>query len=458
MDETTLNTDMEEQTSVPKSLNYSDVISAGSPAGEYQVVTNLPNNSGSFKAGQTINIAVNVPVNSFADLKRCYLKYTLKNTDGTDACFLDRSIGTEAVFDSVKIISPTGGTLSEIQHYNALCSLMNDYTLLSHSDTVSNIMTGCCTAPLTTTPQATGYPKPSSGTDTLDASTRIKLAAGASLKCVHKFKNGLFNADRMIPLGFINGQLQIQIQLAQQGAGVLNYKTKSIEWLVEQVELHIPVVRTGEEFNQNLRQLMGSGVNLNIHTKDFVNQQATIAAGSEGSVDVLLANRKRSVDAAFVILRKASDVNQADVEGISGRRSGGILGYNFSVAGIDMPSKKIAAEANDLGEVLVNAELAFDRFGSPVSGVLAQQGTFRPTNDQSHMCPIAYCLDMATYKDKISGKNLSSAMPLIAKLDMGTGTKSVCSTGGDAALLDCYTRFDSMITLSGLTGALSVSN
>lgn len=461
MDETTLNTqmDMEEQTtSVPKSLNYSDVVQAGSPAGEYQVVTNLPNNGGSFKAGQTINIAVNVPVNSFADLKRAYLKYTIKNTDTSEACFLDKSVGGIACFDAVKVLSPTGGPLSDIQHYNALCSLINDYTMASHADSVLNIREGTCKTPMSTSPLAAAYTKPESGTDTLDTSGRVKLAAGGSESFVHKLHGGLFNADRLIPLGFINGQLQIQIQLAQNGAGVLAYKTKTNVWEISGVELHIPVVKTGEEFNQNLRQLMGSGVNLNIHMKDWVNQQATISAGSESNVDVLLANRKRSVDAAFVCLRKSSDVNDIEVEGVCGRKSCGISGYQFSVAGIDMPSKQIVSGATDFGEVIANTELAFNRLGSELSGALVNRDNYRPANDRTSSCPIAYCLDMETYKDKISGKNLSSAMPLIFKGVLGSGDTNQAGSGGAAVLLDCFTKFDSMLTLSGLTGSLTISN
>ena len=462
MDETTLNTqmDMEEQTtSVPKSLNYSDVVQAGSPSGEYTVVTNLPNNGGNFKAGQTINIAVNVPVNSFADLKRAYLKYTIKNTDTSEACFLDKSVGGVACFDAVKVLSPTGGPLSDIQHYNALCSLINDYTMASHADSVLNIREGSCKTPLTTVPLAAAYTKPGSGTpDTLDTSGRVKLAAGGSESFVHKLHGGLFNADRLIPLGFINGQLQIQIQLAQNGAGVLAYKTKTNVWEISGVELHIPVVKTGEEFNQNLRQLMGSGVNLNIHMKDWVNQQATISAGSESNVDVLLANRKRSVDAAFVCLRKSSDVNDIEVEGVCGRKSCGISGYQFSVAGIDMPSKQIVSGATDFGEVIANTELAFNRLGSELSGALVNRDNYRPANDRTSSCPIAYCLDMETYKDKISGKNLSSAMPLIFKSVLGSGDTNQAGSGGAAVLLDCFTKFDSMLTLSGLTGSLTISN
>ncbi|MDC3409637.1 hypothetical protein OAY23_01770, partial [bacterium] len=60
---------------VPKALNFSDVMQAGTPVGDMQIVTNLPNNGQTFSPSQTVSFSVNVPVNSFADLKRSYLKF-----------------------------------------------------------------------------------------------------------------------------------------------------------------------------------------------------------------------------------------------------------------------------------------------------------------------------------------------------------------------------------------------
>lgn len=442
--------------SVPKALNYSDVMEAGQPTGDFQVIKNLPNNGGTFAPQSTVNFAINVPVNSFADMSRAYFKFTVKNTGSSEDLYFDKSTGGAGIIDTLKVISPTGGVISEIQHYNALVAMLNDYTSPGHVDGFLNVAEGCSKSPLGLLPCAdpAGY---AAADIPGEAPSRQKVAVSNQVSVCHVPHGGIFNCERYLPLGFINGQVQIQLQLTSLNAGLWAEKTKPSTWTSEGWELHIPIVRTPEDFNTNLRQLMASGVNLNIHMTDWTNNQATISSGTVGSASILLANRKRSVNAVFTCLRRSDQMNDIDVETASARRTCGITSYQYSIAGVDMPSAPITGGATDRSEYMVNTQMALGKLGYNTSSSVATTDNYYNGTDTTGGSLVVYALDLEAYKGVLSGKNLSSAMPLIFKPTLkDDSTANVAKTV--SVILDCYSHFDSMLTLSGVTGALTVSN
>ncbi len=433
---------------VPKALNYSDVMQAGTPVGDMQIVTNLPNNGQTFSPSQTVSFSVNVPVNSFADFKRSYLKFKVNNTGGTNKIFLDRACGAVAIIDSIKILSPTGAVISDIQHYGALAAMLSDYSSPGHVDGSLNIIEGASKAPLGLAPI---------GTPTGTISNRTEIAHSTSKSFCHTLHGGLFNCDRLLPLGFVNGQLQIQIQLNTLGGGITVETSKATTWTASDWEFHIPVVRTDEAFNTNLRQLMGSGVNLNIHMKDWVNQQAVVSSGTVSTTNILLANRKRSVNAVFAMFRPSASLSEIVHESVSARRTCGVQAYQYSIAGVEMPSKQVTGSTTDIGEYMVNTMMALDKIGYGKSSSVATDANYYNATDTTNGSLAVYALDLDAYKGVLSGKNLSSAMPLIFKPTLSSGTGNHAAATG-AVVCDVFSHFDAIMTLSGPTGSLTVSS
>ena len=446
-----MNQEQEMSGAVPKALNYSDVMEAGQPTGDFQIITNLPNNGAIFSAQSTVNFSINVPVNSFADMSRAYFKFSIENTGATNKLFLDKSAGGASVIDNLKILSPTGGVISEIQHYNALTAMLADYTTPGHVDGFLNVAEGCSATPLGLVPI---------GSETVNASiptgSRVEVAAASTVSVTHTPHGGFFNAERYLPLGFINGQCQIQLQLANDGAGVWTEKDKPTTWRTSGWELHIPIVRTPEDFNTNLRQLMSSGVSLNIHMKDWANQQATVSAGTVGNTNILLANRKRSVNALFGIFRLSSQLSDTEIETAAARRTCGVTQYQYSVAGIDMPSKQVTGGASDLGQYMVNTQMALHKLGYDTSSSTATRANYYSASDINNGSLVCYALDLEAYKGVLSGKNLSSAMPLVFKPTLIDSSANAAKTV--SVICDVFSSFDSIMTLSGPTGSLTVSN
>jgi len=445
-----MNQEDEVSGSVPRALNFSDVMENASPTGDFQIITNLPNNGGTFAPQSTVNFAINVPVNSFADMSRAYFKFTIENTGATNKLMLDKSAGGAGIIDSIRILSPTGQVISEQQHYNALTAFLADYTSPGHVDGYLNVAEGCTSAPLGKVPAGLA-----AGAAAITG--RVEIAKSTSESFTHVPHGGLFNSDRYMPLGFINGQLQIQLQIASEQAGVLADKDKTSTWTSKGWELHIPIVRTAEDFNVNLRQLMSSGVNLNIHMKDWSNQQATVSSGSVGETNILLANRKRSVDAVFAMFRSSGSLSNQLEETSCARRTCGLLSYQYTVAGVDMPSKAVTGSATDIGEYMVNTQMALGKLGYSTASSIATRANYYQATDTTTGSVVVYALDLSAYKGVLAGKNLSSAMPLILKAQLGGDATSNATKIG-SVVCDVFSQFDSILTLSGPTGSLTVSN
>tara|TARA_B100001939_G_scaffold344239_1_gene358331 strand:- start:546 stop:1901 length:1356 start_codon:yes stop_codon:yes gene_type:complete len=448
---------IDENVATPNALAYSDTIQVGVPAGDLQYIVNLPNNGASFKASQTVNFSINVPHGSMADMKRSFIRFNIKNNSSTSGedLYLDRACGGVAVIDSMKILGTTGQVISDIQQYNALVAMLNDYSNGAHVESSLNLMEGCATA------SVGGTPVIADGTTTT-LSTREKIAISKSRVITHIPKGGFFNADKYLPLGMLNGQVQIQIGLAngETPFTMLNGKSGA-DWEVNGWELHIPIIKVSEEFQSNFRQLMASGVNMSIHTVDFTNNQATIASGSTGQQEILFANRKRSAKSVFVMNRRSANLTQPECESVSARQSCGTLQYQFSIAGTDMPSQpvkgQLAAGSENYGEYYAQMQRALGHFGSTFRGSCADTENYMPAADNSKGGLVVFALDLEAYSGVLAGKNLSSAMPLIYKPTLSTETTENIAKS-HAVSVSAYTAFDSMLVVDGVTGSLTAVN
>jgi hypothetical protein len=449
---------IDDNVATPNALAYSDTIQVGVPAGDLQYIVNLPNNGATFQPSQTVNFSLNVPHGAMADMKRSFIRFTIKNkstTEGNDL-YLDRACGGVAVIDSMKVLGTTGQVISDIQQYNALVAMLNDYSNGAHTESSLNLMEGASNVSIGTNPVL------SDGTTTTLAGREKIAISGKTRVITHIPKGGFFNADKYLPLGMLNGQVQIQIGLAAAATpfALLNGKT-AVDWEVSGWELHIPIIKVSEEFQSNFRQLMASGVNMSIHTVDFTNNQATIAAGSTGQQEILFANRKRSAKSVFVMNRRSANLTQVECESVSARQSCGTLQYQFSIAGTDMPSQpvkgQLKAGEENYGEYYAQMQRALGHFGSTFRGSCADTSNYMPAADKTAGGLVVFALDLEAYSGVLAGKNLSSAMPLIYKPTLSTtDTENIAES--QAVSVSAYTAFDSMLVVDGVTGSLTAVN
>ena len=387
----------------PSVLRYSDILKVGTPIADMNYHTLIPANGGTFSANQMIRLPFNIPTDSFANLKGAYIKFTINNADTTNAAVLDPVIGGQAFISTWRIVSGTGALLEEIINYNVINSLMNDMVSVGHRESNGNLLDGSSEAPLTDL--ALG----GTGLATVASTIEIMLPQAS------------------FPLAFNN-----------------DVAAPNTAWTISGVELHVPVLRMGSEFNASFRQLLSSGIPINWHSTSYHNVQTNVPTGTQGATTLTVSTRKRSVKSIFTIFRKTTDLTDPHADSSSARRSLGVERYRYTIGGVQMPHSDIAVSATDLGESYATLTQCLSNLGNVYSSTCMNKDNYRLASDTDGASypsgsKIAYGLDLESYghSDVQSGKNLSNqGLPVVFNAQLSS------TTGENQALTaDCSCLF-----------------
>ena len=444
-------------TEVPSVLRYSDILKVGSPVADLQYNTLIPSNGSTFTEQQQIRIPFNVPTDAFVNLKGAYIKMKVNNTQATDSYSLDPQCGVASFIDTFRIVSGTGALIEEIQHYNAAYALMSSLAPPAHTQSSANIQEGASEGALSETAVAgAGLASVASST------TRCHIPHSSSRTLSHIPMSGFFQCDRLVPLGFSTGTAYIEITLPSANFPVCvnNDSSTNISWSISEVELHLPVLRMGAEFNNSFRQLLASGVPINWHSTSFHNVQTNVGSGSTGQTTLTMASRKRSVKSVMTMFRKTADLTSKIVDSASARKSLGITEWNYTIGGMRMPSKNvkqsIATAAIDIGETYSTLVGCLSNLGNIYSSTAMNQDNFLKLDDTGTAAPkVAYGLDLEAYghSDVQSGKNLANqGLPLVFEATLGASTTNQASSAD--CLCDCFLLHDVVYSLDGVSGSL----
>jgi len=456
----------------PSVLRYSDMIKVGTPIADTQIHTLIPSNGATFSPNQQIRIPFNIPTDSFANLKGAYINYTINNdTAGSKVLYLDPVIGGAGIIDTWRVVSGTGALLEEIQHYSVIYGICADMVSEDHRKTHLSVMERS-----SADPTADGLVGLSSGTKAggiLTVRPNNTIPADGNVKISHKPMSGLFNADRLAPLGFATGTSYVEITLpsVENPFALTVDDTASVPvWTISNVELVVPVLRMGSEFNSSFRQLLSAGVPINWHSTSYHNVQSSVSNGT-GQITNTVSARKRSVKSIMSCLRRTSDITSKMVDSNTARRSGGITSWNYEVGGIQYPAKDIkqnsplalTATGVNIGESFAQLQNCFANLGNIYTGTCIKQNTFISANDLTTASKIAYGLDLESYghSDVQSGKNLANqGLPIVfnANINSTSTTTSFLKDTDTTGLLDTFLMYDVIYTLDGVSGTISASS
>jgi hypothetical protein len=451
----------------PSVLRYSDILKVGTPIADMNYHTLIPSNGGSFTANQMIRIPFNIPTDSFANLKGAYIKFTINNADTTNGVALDPIIGGASVIDTFRIVSGTGALLEEIIHYNAIYSLMNDMVSVSHRESNGNVMEGSAETPLSGLGLALGGTGLNNVASDPTTNVRGLIPAGGSKTITHVPMSGFFQCDRLAPLGFATGTSTIELVLAQANFPLTfnnDAGSPNTAWTISGVELHVPVLRMGSEFNASFRQLLSSGIPINWHSTSYHNVQTNVPSGSTGSRTLTVSTRKRSVKSIFTLFRKTADLTDIHADSASCRRSLGISNYRYTIGGVQMPHSDVSVSATDLGQSYACLSQCLSNLGNVYSSTCMNKDNYRLAIDQDGSSSqavaskIAYGLDLESYghSDVQSGKNLSNqGLPVVFNAQLGTGTANQSSSAD--CLCDMYLLYDVVYSLDGVSGTITAN-
>lgn len=462
---------VEDLSETPSVLRYSDILKVGTPLADLQYNTLIPSNGGAFSANQAIRIPFNVPTDSFVNLKGAYLKFKITNKNQAGDSFgLDGEAGVGAFIDTLRVVSGTGALLEEIVHYNAIYALMNGMVSDNHRQSSMAITSGTSDTPLS-------YQSVGEANNGAVSSDRVKIDQNESYTGTHIPMSGFFNADRLCPLGFTNGTCYLELTLASLNTPMIvngNATSTSFDWEISEVELKVPVLRMGSEFNASFRQVLASGIPINWHSTSYHNVQSSIASAG-GSLTITTSSRKRSVKSVFTMFRKASDLTEIKVDSVSCRKSLAITEYNYTIGGLKMPSKNIKLSGagvrggtqttRDIGEAYSNLVMCLSNLGNVYSATCFTPDNFylpdnntSGTNTKNIGSRIAYGLDLEAYghSNVQSGKNLANqGLPLVFECSLPSDATN--SANGGAVLCDQFLLYDVVFTLDGISGSITAN-
>jgi hypothetical protein len=455
----------------PSVLRYSDILKVGTPLADLQYNTLIPSNGATFAPDQQIRIPFNIPTDSFANLKGAYLKMRVKNKNqAADAFGLDGEAGIGAFIDTWRIVSGTGALLEETVHYNAIYALMNGMVSVDHRESTMAITGGCSSTPLS-------YQSVGEGNNGAVSSDRTIIEQNEFYTGTHIPMSGFFQCDRLAPLGFTTGTCYVEITLPNKNTPMIvngNATSTSYDWEIDNVELHVPVLRMGSEFNASFRQLLSSGIPINWHSTSWHNVQSSISSAG-GSLTMTVASRKRSVKSIITMFRKNADITSVVVDSVSCRKSLAITEWNYTLGGVRMPSKNVKQAGpgklttkpaqRDIGETYSTLVQCLSNLGNiysatcftPDNFYLADNNTFG-TNTKNVGSRIAYGLDLESYghSDVQSGKNLANqGLPIVFECSLPSDATNVAN--GSATLADVFLLYDVVYTLDGISGTITAN-
>ena len=451
---------MEEQTQTPFEMRLSDVPSVPSPPLNLTYATCIPSNGAVFTQSQQVRLPINAPAESFVDLKRAYMKFTIKNTSG-EKQYLDPVIGGATVIDTWRVVGGTGALLEEVQHYNAYYAMLKINDNHSVSSSLRHEMEGAATNSCLDLNCITGTAEAALGATGLTA-----LANGDSRTITHRPASAFLNMDRYAPLGFCQGITYIDITLcSKEMAMICASDNAGSGYEVSNFELHIPVLQPGPEFAGMFRSAMASGVPIQIHSVGVQNTQQTITSAVGGSETLTFSTRKRSVKSLVAAVRQNAALTKDLAPSVSCFLNAGITQYNWAVGGLRIPAQLIACSTSDKGELIANTQQALGYYNSDLRGVDCISALedakpvslyYRSLSDdiagKNSKC--FFAIDLESYNASYAGKNLAGqGLPLVLHAQTGTGIQSV-----SAAIVDTFVIHDQMFVLEGQTGVMSVNS
>lgn len=323
-----------ENRSLPKNIDYSDVLPQSVPAIQRRRKY-YPANGATFSnlTNKQIRIEVSSP-NALLDPSNSYIEFDVRNTDA--AITFGADIGGGAIFFDTLTIEQGGRVLSKCQEYNKLNSKILAMTQEQLGGKLQDSIKGLTRANNgddLTTPVPPAAPGGATVYGLSHHNSLAVMGAGHKIKFSMPIISGLFTQDKLIPLPMVakNSPITIVLDIAVQtncgvfsnplAGGVDFFEISNITYTASLIEVG------GDVLNQltMMRDEMMGG-QLAISGQDWEHNNGTIAAGETGEIPIRVAARKRSLKSVF--FTASSDTFNAQAQGSARSNC-----YNLSFCG-----------------------------------------------------------------------------------------------------------------------------
>ena len=374
---------MEDASQTPSVLQYSSIKPMANPPSALTHVRLIPSTGETYTPGQNIRIPIALPQDSLADMNRAFITYKIKNTSGAGAtAYFDPQVGGASVIDIFRVVSGTGSLLDEIIQYSNYCSALYTHDGDQHVKTIRNIYLGVSNNPIESNSIGTKGSASATVTNPIDAAGKREfLEHDGSRHITHYPYSSVFKADKLLPFSFAQGVSYVDMTLCQAESAFCfsDAFSGTPKWEISDVKLHVPILQLPSDFASSFRQLLASGIPVQVHSIAAQNTQQSKASGG-GAIVATFASRKRSVKSLLLTTRVATDITSMYADSMSCRRSLGVTQWDFTVGGVRMPSTQIELGKDKQGETLAHANNAIGH-NSTLNGMCAQDENYYLTDN-----------------------------------------------------------------------------
>ncbi len=361
---------MEMERSIPKSINYQDVLPVAVPAVARRR-RYYPQNGTNFNFVGTREIRIEVgSTNALLDPQHSYLEFFINNTV---AQTVGLDIGGGHIFFDEVSVEQGGRVLCKQQAHNRLHAGILSSAQMSLDGQATESLTQGQRAYNGVAGGAAGQIAPAAGIQARDGgvaalskhSDNTQIAAGAFARFTMAMPTGLFTQDKLLPLPLVSqsNPITLVFRMANsQDVGAWNIAPLFGAIEIVRANYVAQMIEVGGDVIGQLRMMqeMGGG-QLTISGQDIEHSSDLIPAGSAGEIPIRIPGRKRSIKSLLFQINSedftnGGGLNVAHFYNLSFGGNANMNSYQLKVGSVVYPPTPIQCWGNcaRAGAALVN--------------------------------------------------------------------------------------------------------
>lgn len=418
------------EVSLPNEMQYFPPSVAARARSYRQTVT--PVNPPPYKPTERIRIALGTTPGTYLNTQHSFLQFNIRNLapNATNDFRIDKH--GSAFIDRIEVYH-AGALLDTVMTANVLYSVLMDATVsmvdmvTTHvAGGVEDYLAGQANLDLMYQPQ---------GRTVADGNGEIRVAFPLI---------GLLSPAglaRYVPLGdAVNGNIEIDIYLAQQGQPVVQAGAGALAWEITDVNYMAQLVEIDSAVHQALIQSIGG-----IYTLPY-NSWRTYSVqipAQTTSYTHYIPTKVSSLSGVVVCLRPSADITDKTKRSISGRTRSDLRSAQLRIGALNFPLRPVQCDANQLDEAMLESFKMFGRLGTSMGGTSISRTLY--SNEKFFLAfdTQAYSAASMAVDDGVQAQHGSTYL----QLEFGGGTP--------ALQMDIFILFDGMLTVAN--GAISAA-
>lgn len=265
--------------------------------------------------------------NTYLDTTQSYLRFTIRNTDLTNALNVDNT--ATSIFNRLDVFHASN-LLESVQQINVLYSYLFDMSITASQKSGLSTIFG---SSITNNSRAGYQIAASTATVNSQATFCVPILSGVF---------GL-GADKMLPVGMLNDDVRVELTLETQILGMVA-AAATPAWIVQDFQMELCYVELSDEGENMVRSISSPERPIYLHGNTWRHFVSTIPAATAGGVSYLVPARFASLKQLVVCPRRSSDTTVSTSYGVSSRVNPNFAYYNWRIGSAIIPSKPVYLE------------------------------------------------------------------------------------------------------------------